>query len=101
MYFKAYQFPTPPIHDPLTVFYILHPEEFDVSKALIEVDTGATSYGRTNVYFQSIRNTNVSSESTTFVATNLRNEKTKFWEEMLNILDHIFSEKVQGLISNE
>ncbi len=26
MYFKAYQFPTPPIHDPLTVFYLLHPE---------------------------------------------------------------------------
>lgn len=25
MYFKNYKFPFPPIHDPLTVFYVLHP----------------------------------------------------------------------------
>lgn len=80
MYFKAYQFPTPPIHDPLTVFFVLHPEEFDASPCLIEVDTGATSYGRTNVYFQSPRYPQVEKESTTVVATNLRNQKTKFWD---------------------
>ena len=28
MYFHAYKFPFPPVHDPLTIFYALHPEEF-------------------------------------------------------------------------
>ena len=28
MYFNNYKFPFPPIHDPCTIFYILHPEEF-------------------------------------------------------------------------
>ena len=41
----------PPYHDPLTIFYILHPEEFVTKKALIEVDTYPTSYGRTNCTF--------------------------------------------------
>lgn len=51
MYWKAYKFPNPPIHDPLTVFYVLHPEEIEVAKALVEVDTMSVSYGRTNVWF--------------------------------------------------
>lgn len=51
MYWKAYKFPNPPIHDPLTVFYVLHPEEIEVAKALVEVDTMPVSYGRTNVWF--------------------------------------------------
>lgn len=28
MYFNVYQMEYPPIHDPCTVHYILHPEEF-------------------------------------------------------------------------
>lgn len=28
MYYKAYKMPFPPIHDPCTIFFILHPEEF-------------------------------------------------------------------------
>jgi inosine-uridine nucleoside N-ribohydrolase len=40
MYYNNYKIPYPPIHDPLTIFYILHPEEFDGAKAIIEVDTG-------------------------------------------------------------
>ncbi len=51
MYFVNQKFPYPPIHDPLTIFYILHPEEFDGAKAHIEVDTGLKSYGRTNCHF--------------------------------------------------
>jgi uncharacterized protein YdcH (DUF465 family) len=35
-----------------------------------------------------------------WVATNLKNEKIKFWDEMLKILDHIFSDKIQKLIVN-
>jgi inosine-uridine nucleoside N-ribohydrolase len=35
MYYKAYKMAFPPIHDPLTIFYILHPEEFDVNEAFI------------------------------------------------------------------
>ena len=100
MYNKAYGFPFPPIHDPLTVFYLLHPEEIETQKCLIEVDTNSVSYGRTNVYFENIRNLNVSKNSTTSVGINLKNEKTKFWDEMVSILDHIFSEKVQGQITN-
>ena len=64
------------------------------------MDTNSVSYGRTNVYFESIRNLNVSKNSTTSVGINLKNEKTKFWDEMVSILDHIFSEKVQGQITN-
>lgn len=40
MYFNNYKIPFPPIHDPLTIFYILHPEEIEVAKTFIEVDTG-------------------------------------------------------------
>lgn len=29
MYFNAYKFPFPPIHDPCVIHYILHPEEFE------------------------------------------------------------------------
>jgi hypothetical protein len=62
-----------------------------MSKAYIEVDTGDKSYGRTNCYFQGPRNTNVDKESVNWVATNLKNERVKFWDEMLRILDDIFS----------
>lgn len=26
MYYKAYKFESPPIHDPCVIYYILHPE---------------------------------------------------------------------------
>ena len=55
MYYKAYKMEYPPIHDPLTIFYILHPEEFEVNACKIEVDVNKTSYGRTNVWFDSKR----------------------------------------------
>lgn len=35
MYFNNYKIPYPPIHDPLTIFYILHPEEIQMSKTYI------------------------------------------------------------------
>jgi inosine-uridine nucleoside N-ribohydrolase len=91
MYFNNYKIPYPPIHDPLTIFYILHPEEIEMCKTYIEVDTGDKSYGRTNCYFQGPRNPNIDKESVNWVATNLKNDKVKFWDEMLKILDHIFS----------
>lgn len=75
--------PNKSIHDPLTIFYILHPEEIEMSKTLIEMDTGDKSYGRTNCYFQGPRNQNIDSESVNNVSTNLKNEKVKFWDEML------------------
>lgn len=99
MYYKAYKFPFPPIHDPLTAFYLMHPEEIEIRKCMIEVDTNPVSYGRTNVYFESIREPGICEKSSTFVGTNLKNEKIKFWDEMVGILDHIFSENVQGQIS--
>ena len=86
MYFKNYGMPFPPIHDPLTIFYILHPEEFEGAKAIIEVDTGEKSYGRTNCYFTNLRCTNAEG-SVNWVATRLKNEKTRFWDQMLKILD--------------
>jgi inosine-uridine nucleoside N-ribohydrolase len=95
MYFNNYKFPFPPIHDPCTIFYILHPEEFETSVAKIEVDTFPTSYGRTNCYFSNLRNGKVELESNNLVTTHLKNEKTKFWSEMEKILDDIFSEQVQ------
>ncbi len=72
MYFANYKFPYPPIHDPCTIFYILHPEEFEASEAHIEVDTYPISYGRTNVRFCK------PGESINIVTTHLKNEKTKF-----------------------
>jgi inosine-uridine nucleoside N-ribohydrolase len=95
MYFNNYKIPFPPIHDPCTIFYILHPEELVASTAQIDVDTFPTSYGRTNCYFCNPRNPNVNLESNNIVATHLKNEKTKFWEEMLKILEKIFSEQIQ------
>lgn len=94
MYYNAYKFPFPPIHDPCTIFYILHPEEFETEQTLIEVDTYPTSYGRTNCIFANPR-CPASLKSPDRVATHLKNEKTKFWVEMEKILDEIFSEHVQ------
>lgn len=34
-------------------------------------------------------------KSNNLVTTHLKNEKTKFWDEMEKILDDIFSEQVQ------
>lgn len=73
MYFNNYKFPFPPIHDPCTIFYILHPEEFETAKAVIEVDTFPCSYGRTNCYFVNPRNPKVDMESNNLVATHLKN----------------------------
>jgi inosine-uridine nucleoside N-ribohydrolase len=82
MYYNNYKFPFPPIHDPCTIFYILHPEEFEASKARIEVDTFPTSYGRTNCHFMNPKNPSEIIESSNLVTTHLKNEKTKFWVEM-------------------
>jgi inosine-uridine nucleoside N-ribohydrolase len=87
MYSTHYKLPFPPIHDPLTIFYLLHPQEIDMVRTRIEVDTGAKSYGRTNCFFQGPTNPHIESESVDFVATNLRNEEVRFWDEMLKILD--------------
>ncbi len=92
MYLTHEGFPFPPIHDPCTIFYILHPEEFEASYAHILVDTYPVSYGRTNVTFSRSRTNNI-------VTTHLKNEKTKFWEEMGKIFENIFSEHVQGGIA--
>jgi len=73
MYFNNYKFPFPPIHDPCTIFYILHPEEFETAKAVIEVDTFPCSYGRTNCHFVNPRNPKVDMESNNLVATHLKN----------------------------
>ena len=101
MYKVAYQIPYPPIHDPCPIFYLLHPEEFEVNKCSIVVDTCEMSYGRTNVFFESPMHPGVTEGKEQYVAMNLKNEKVKFWEEMLKILDEIFSEKIQGLIKTE
>lgn len=73
MYYNNYKFPFPPIHDPCTIFYILHPEEFESSRAKIEVDTFSTSYGRTNCYFSNARNPSIDLESNNIVTTHLKN----------------------------
>lgn len=52
MYYNAYKFDAPPLHDPCVINYILHPGHFEVSKAIIDVDIGECSYGRTNVYYK-------------------------------------------------
>lgn len=51
-----------------------------MAKTYIEVDTGDKSYGRTNCYFQGPRNPNIDKESVNWVATNLKNERVRFWE---------------------
>ena len=86
MYFNAYKMAYPPIHDPCTIFYILHPEEFETKEAFIEVDVHQVSYGRTNVWFESSRNPGVTKGKQQFVTTSLLNQKTQFWTEMLKIL---------------
>ena len=51
MYFNAYKMEYPPIHDPCTIYYILHPDEFETKKVKIDIDTYPASYGRTNIWF--------------------------------------------------
>jgi len=80
MYKVAYNIPYPPIHDPCPIFYLLHPQEFEVHKCWIVVDTCEASYGRTNVFFESPMHPGVTEGKEQYVAMNLRNEKVKFWE---------------------
>lgn len=92
-YISVNKIPFPPYHDPLTIFYILHPEEFEVRPAIVEVDIHPVSYGRTNVSFSYPGVPQV--QSSVLVTTNLLNKKTKFWDEMLRIMDLIFSAERQ------
>jgi inosine-uridine nucleoside N-ribohydrolase len=98
-YINVNRIPFPPYHDPLTIFYILHPEEFEVRPANVDVDTHPTSYGRTNIAFSYPGVSQV--QSTTLVTTNLHNKVTKFWGEMLRIMDLIFSPEMQKTIGIE
>lgn len=98
-YVKVNKIPFPPYHDPLTIFYILHPEEFEGRPANVDVDTYPLSYGRTNVYFSYPGVPQV--QSSTLVTTNLLNKNTKFWDEMLRVMDIIFSEEKQKEIGIE
>lgn len=95
-YIRVNKMNYPPYHDPLTIFYILHPEEFEVRPAIVEVDIYPSSYGRTNVSFSYPGVPSV--ESTTLVTTNLLNKKIKFWDELLRITDLIFSPDMQKTI---
>lgn len=69
-YVTVNKIPYPPYHDPLTIFYILHPEEFEVRPAIVDVDTYPSSYGRTNILFSYPGGVQV--ESSTLVTTNLQ-----------------------------
>ena len=58
-YYKTQNFNYPPVHDACVIYYILHPDAFELKKvnflivqAKIVVDTGEVSYGRTNCYFR-------------------------------------------------
>lgn len=59
------------------------------------------SYGRTNIWFESIRSDHASKAKEQYVTTNLKNENVVFWTEMLKILDTIFSSKVQEQIEEK
>lgn len=98
-YVTVNKIPYPPYHDPLCLFYILHPEEFEAKPADVDVDIYPLSYGRTNVYFSYPGKPTI--ESSTLVTTNLLNHKTKFWDEMMALIDLIFTEEKQKQIGIE
>ena len=32
MYYNAYKFDSPPVHDPCVMYYLIHPEAFELQK---------------------------------------------------------------------
>jgi len=92
-YIRAKKWPFPPYHDPVTIFYLLHPEEFVLEAARIEVDTGKVSKGRTNCYFNLSHQEKT--EANTFVATGVRGGVDVFWKEIEDVMQVIFSEEIQ------
>jgi inosine-uridine nucleoside N-ribohydrolase len=93
-YIDVNQWPYPPYHDPVCIYYLLHPEDFEIKPANIEVDTGKTSRGRTNCYFLNEKG----KEATTFVTTNMCQPLDKFWEEVLGSVKVVFSEGIQSRV---
>lgn len=89
-YIEVNNWPFPPYHDPVCIYYLLHPQDFTVKKVRIEVDCGSVSRGRTNCYFLE-----EDKESKTFVTTNMHAPISKFWEEMMAATKMIFSEEIQ------
>jgi len=47
-YLKNFGFNDPPLHDPCAVAYLIKPELFETKLCRVDVDTGNSSYGRTN-----------------------------------------------------
>lgn len=93
-YYEWERFEFPVIHDPLTIFYVLHPEEFQTKKAIIQVDTYPISYGRTNCFFINPKDPMEDLKSNDLVAVDLKNNNTRFWDVMTRLMDQIFSQKL-------
>jgi pyrimidine-specific ribonucleoside hydrolase len=51
MYKEDQDFTFPVAHDPCTIYYLLHPEDFKARKALVEIEVEGKSRGRTNCFF--------------------------------------------------
>lgn len=58
------------------------------------MDTYPISYGRTNCTFINPKNPAEDVSSIDLVAVDLINKQTRFWDVMIRLLDHIFSENV-------
>lgn len=72
----------PPIHDPLTIFYVLHPEEFTTKFVHVTVVLGGKADGRTicDIYHKLVT-------ETPNVHLSVKTNPEMFWQKMLAAID--------------
>jgi len=86
-YLKEFSFPSPPLHDPSTIFYLTNPEAFDTLNVYVDVEISSKKcLGRTLVDVHGI----LKKDPNVLVCT--RVDSDKFWERMFECL-HLANSK--------
>lgn len=81
-YKDTQDFDWPPVHDPCTIYYLLHPNRFVGRDCFVEVELQGKSRGRTNCHFNSPQ-----LQSNCFVCEKV--DVPHFWQVILSVLRKI------------
>jgi inosine-uridine nucleoside N-ribohydrolase len=85
-YYLTQNFEYPVAHDPCTIYYLLHPHNFEGRDAFVEVELSGKSRGRTNCTFPTPHRF-LTASTNSFVCERIN--RKHFWEVMLKALRKI------------